>query len=439
LSTFKNTILSKVTVFSLLLVLLFGFTVVGEIKITQMAMAGEIYESVSQIAKEYNQKQDGVTVEVVGVPWSKIQQKANLDFSVGRGNFDALLLQNNWMSRPVKYGHLLPLGDIMDKADIQWDDFTKPEQNFVTFSEKIYGIPTQGGSYSMYSRIDLFEDPDERKKFKQQYGYELPMPSELTWKQFEDVAEFFTRPEEDLWGLAINGKMAPSLPNLLLSWLRSYGMSMFGEDWVPNLDNDIVVDYYEMIEKGVTKWAPAGAKGQTAKQARNQFLKGEGVIHFGWADVKTNVTDPSLSKITLDQVVQTSCPKGESTDGQHTTFSIIWGNVLSKYSEHPEETYQWMKYMTLHDKQYLFGGGIPVRTSTFNDPEVKEKYPAMVKTGEIMTDVISWPRITNFRQVADTLAMTISKVISDQLSPEKAAKRAQKEVTKLMKDAGYIS
>ena len=439
MSTFKNTILSKVTVFSLLLVLLFGFAVVGETTITQLAMAGEISESISKIAKQYNKTHEGVTVEVVAVPWSKIQQKANLDFAVGRGNYDALTLQNNWMARPVKNGHLKPLGNIINKEEVKWSDFTAPEKEFMTFNDKIYGIPQQGGSYSLYARSDLFEDQEEQENFKEEFDYEMPKPGEMTWKQFQDVAEFFTRPDEDMWGLAINGKMAPSMPNLLLAWLRSYGMTMFGEDWVPNFDNETVVNYYEMIKRGVTEWAPAGARGQTADQARGQFLQGKAAMHFGWAGVKVKVRTPGQSKITPEQLIQISSPKGDVPEGQHSTFSIIWGNVLSKYSENPEATYEWMKYLTLHDKEYLFGGGIPVRPSTFNDPEVKEEYPEMVKTGEIMTDVISWPRITNFRQVADTLAMTISKVISDQLTPKEAAERAQVEVTKLMEDAGYIS
>jgi multiple sugar transport system substrate-binding protein len=55
----------------------------------------------------------------------------------------------------------------------------------------------------MFYRTDLFEDPVEMETFQAQYGYELAPPK--TWAEWIDVAEFFTRPEEDLWGYTTDG------------------------------------------------------------------------------------------------------------------------------------------------------------------------------------------------------------------------------------------
>jgi ABC-type glycerol-3-phosphate transport system substrate-binding protein len=49
-------------------------------------------------------------------------------------------------------------------------------------------------------RKDLFGDPAEKEAFKAKYGYDLAPPE--TWKQYYDIAEFFTRPDKNLWGTA---------------------------------------------------------------------------------------------------------------------------------------------------------------------------------------------------------------------------------------------
>ena len=50
-------------------------------------------------------------------------------------------------------------------------------------------------------RKDLFEDPDEMAAFKAKYGYDLAVPK--TWAELLDIAKFFTRPDEGLYGVAI--------------------------------------------------------------------------------------------------------------------------------------------------------------------------------------------------------------------------------------------
>ena len=49
----------------------------------------------------------------------------------------------------------------------------------------------------LYYRKDLFESTAEQKNFKAKYGYDLAPP--VTWQQFTDAAEFFTRGICPLW------------------------------------------------------------------------------------------------------------------------------------------------------------------------------------------------------------------------------------------------
>ena len=50
-------------------------------------------------------------------------------------------------------------------------------------------------------RKDWFEDPAEKAAFKAKYGRELAVPE--TWEEFQDVAEFFQRPDEKRYGCVL--------------------------------------------------------------------------------------------------------------------------------------------------------------------------------------------------------------------------------------------
>ena len=52
-------------------------------------------------------------------------------------------------------------------------------------------------------RRDLFDDPKEKAAFKGKYGYDLAAPA--TYDQLRDIAEFFTRPDQKSFGIALYG------------------------------------------------------------------------------------------------------------------------------------------------------------------------------------------------------------------------------------------
>jgi multiple sugar transport system substrate-binding protein len=66
---------------------------------------------------------------------------------------------------------------------------------------KYWAIPLEGDATGWSYRKDWFEDPKEKAAFKKKYGYELGVPK--TWAHMRDIAEFFHRPSEKRYGIAI--------------------------------------------------------------------------------------------------------------------------------------------------------------------------------------------------------------------------------------------
>jgi multiple sugar transport system substrate-binding protein len=64
-----------------------------------------------------------------------------------------------------------------------------------------WAYPTEGDANGWAYRKDLFENPDEMAAFKEKYGYDLAPPKTLA--ELKDIAEFFTRPDQNLYGVGI--------------------------------------------------------------------------------------------------------------------------------------------------------------------------------------------------------------------------------------------
>ena len=74
-------------------------------------------------------------------------------------------------------------------------------KSYAEYDGKYWAIPAEGDANGWAYRKDWFEDPKEMEAFKAKYGYDLAVPE--TYAQMRDIAEFFYRPDENRYGIAI--------------------------------------------------------------------------------------------------------------------------------------------------------------------------------------------------------------------------------------------
>jgi multiple sugar transport system substrate-binding protein len=72
---------------------------------------------------------------------------------------------------------------------------------YAEYGGKYWAIPLEGDANGWAYRKDWFEDPDEMAAFKDKYGYDLGVPE--NYDQLRDIAEFFHRPDENRYGVAL--------------------------------------------------------------------------------------------------------------------------------------------------------------------------------------------------------------------------------------------
>ena len=89
------------------------------------------------------------------------------------------------------------------------------------YGDKIYGYPYTGLTAYLCYRKDLLDDPENKRKFKARYHREIAVPS--NWKEYMQLAAFFTRPEEHFYGTYISGKQGLALWYEWLNLVYSFG------------------------------------------------------------------------------------------------------------------------------------------------------------------------------------------------------------------------
>lgn len=111
--------------------------------------------------------------------------------------FDFFHIDSNMIPSLASAGLLEPLDEYMKKANFKIDavgDYA----NFMTYKGNTYGVPTDGNVHVHYIRKDLFEDPDNQKRFADKFGKQIAWPD--TWEDDLRLQQFFHNPDKGIWG-----------------------------------------------------------------------------------------------------------------------------------------------------------------------------------------------------------------------------------------------
>ena len=155
-----------------------------------------------ELSKDFTQE-TGIGVEIVQIPWPNFQEKVSISFSGRSELYDIVIGDSQWLGVNSKGGHYIKLTDWINQ-NIEVSEIYGPAMTaFAEYpkgSSEYWALPAEVDANGYVYRTDLFEDSAEQKAFQDKYGYQLEPPK--TYKQLRDIAEFFTRPDQNLYGIA---------------------------------------------------------------------------------------------------------------------------------------------------------------------------------------------------------------------------------------------
>lgn len=328
------------------------------------------------------QRLTGITINNQSSPFLSHVTKIMGDVTVTHGAYDAVFAEQSLVPDLLAAGYAYPLDDWVAKYNPSLGDYVHPlDQLWTRVNGRVYGLPTDGDIFIFYYRKDLFNDPKEKAAFQKKYGRSLAVPR--TWDEFRQVAEFFTRPHQGLYGVA-----EPRVKGFNYFWFFQRFGALQGQYFDP-----------ATMKPGIN--GPEGIKALQDLKDQNQFMAPD-VLSWGYVEVLTayaqghaamtttwpalgkTVEDPTQSKV-VGRTGYATVP-GYLLNGKlsaRSTTAPGYCLTVSRYSKNPLATYLYSQFVTspeiLKYADMNPGGNTDaIRVSVYADPQVRNQFAGAV-------------------------------------------------------------
>lgn len=295
----------------------------------------------------------------------------------------------------------------------------------------VYGLPFHDGPECLMYRKDLFDDPSEKATFKNRYNYELRPPK--TWQEFTQIAEFFHRPEDNLYGCVFAN--FPDGHNMVFDFclqLWTRGGNLLDHHNTININQTAAIealDFYRNIVNNTQAVHPQ-SKEFGSVEAGMAFAKGEAALAINW-----------FGFASMCEVIDESTIKGKVDiaelpfDPNHTTASlnVYWLYTIGTGSKHQKLAYDFLRFATTaaSDKLLTTEGGIGCRKSTWIDPEINQIIPFYHKLSILHENALTLPQTPIWPKVAELIDQMVLKALNSSTSSAELLKITQIEIQKL--------
>ena len=315
------------------------------------------------LSKDFTEE-TGIAVDIVQMNWDNFQSEIDISF-VGKDDiYDIVIGDSQWLGSNSVGGHYVDLTDwINENIDVNsiYGPAMEAFAEYPKGSKEYWALPAQVDAAGYVYRKDLFEDPEEMKAFQEKYGYELAPPK--TYSQLRDIAEFFTRPDQELYGIATWYSKAydgitMGFQQVMWSYGASYGdPDTFKVDGYINTDKAVkALEYY----KSLLKFAPPDAPNYYYSETNGAYLAGKVAMAMNYFAFFPGVVDPGKNPTSHDKSGFFIAPAGP--DGEHYISIGGQGMSISSYSKNQDEAKKYLKWFmqkSVQEKWAKLGGFTP--------------------------------------------------------------------------------
>ena len=392
-----------------------------------------------ELSKDFT-AETGIAVDVIQIPWPNFQDKVFTAF-VGKSDlYDIVIGDSQWLGRNSQGKNYINLTDWINE-NIDVDAIYGPAMTaFAEYpkgSGTYWALPAEVDAAGYVYRKDLFEDPNEMKAFQAKYGYTLAPPK--TYDQLRDIAEFFTRPDNDLYGIATwYSKEYDGITMGFQQVMWSFG-GTYGDAETHKVAGHLnTADAVKALEfyTDLLQFSPPDAPNYYWAETLNAYNAGKVAMAMNYFAFFPGVVDPKSNAISHDTsgfFVAPAGPKGHyiSIGGQ--------GMSISSYSKNKALAKQYMKWFMqkpVQEKWAALGGFTPhkevLQSDTFKTATPFNE--AFAASFPYLRDFWAVPEYAELLEVCQT---NWSEAISKIKSAKDALDTIARKHEEIFEDAGY--
>jgi multiple sugar transport system substrate-binding protein len=370
----------------------------------------------------YEQK-TGTRVEVLDRNDRTIMNDLNRGATAENAGYDVVVMRHRLLGALIQKHQVQPIDLLLADPGVHNGSF-QPQQTLFPnwwrelswYGDKIYGYPYTGLTAYLCYRKDLLDDPENKRKFKARYHREIAVSS--NWKEYMQLAEFFTRPDQHFYGTYISGKQGLALWYEWLNFVYSFGGDIldtqhgweYGDIVVNSPRNVAATEQYVKL----IALSPPDTLTYGWNQAQAALQQGHAFMGLLWSDQAFLLEDPATS--TVAGKIGYSLIPSNTTQPSSQLEGLTY--LIPTESQHPKEAY-WFIEWAMSDQVQIpqtLNGSSSIRKSVYEDPRVKEKpyTPAFLASIPIAKEK---PTIPESSQMTEAAERRLSDIVTGKESP----------------------
>ncbi|GJM14985.1 MAG: ABC transporter substrate-binding protein [Thermodesulfobacteriota bacterium] len=411
---------------------------------------GSLGNLLSDLGEQYT-KETGVFVNVDLVSWDKWHDAIAVDFISESGKYDLVVFDSQSMSEFASEFDIVQLNSYLEKSkalkitDYDTESINKYSE-YPEGSSDYYALPLNQDTMGLVYRKDLFEDASEKENFKNKYGYDLAAPQ--TYDQLKDIAEFFTRPDDNLYGIALFGS---SDYDAVTSAFNNVLWSFGGELWdaktntaegVINSENAVTaLEFY----KSLFAFAPPGATFWYYNELNDAIKNGKVAMGINWYYFFNSYLDPKDNDVS-DKIAFAVLPGHKGADGKLNQYNSVGGQgiSISKFSDNKDGAWAFLEWLMSEKVQWQWvnGGGQTGRTDILSSSKYKESTPFNAIFPVSMSRVKDYWHLVEYPRLLAVYQENTHKAVTGEITPKEAldiTAKAQQKILDQTRQHGYIN
>lgn len=366
-----------------------------------------------------------VNTKVLSSTEMKTMQRSSS--STKAGSFDVYMVDAFTIYDYAKSGYIDSLEDYLNDPEMtpEWYDYDDIlpaySQGIASVEGVPYALPIAGESRFFAYRTDLFEK------------YEKKLPENLD--ELLELARFFNEQEDGVYGFVCRGGAGTLCGSAHMALAYCFTDDPIynhetGEFCVDSEDTIKSIEYFLEL----TKCGPEDIASYNHEDAAALFMQGKAAIWFDATSMANMFDDPAACAV-ADDIDYFTVPKGPAGG---CGAIAGWSLGIPSDAKNKEAAYAFIMYMSSREKskEYNENGGIPCRTSTFEDEELLENkllnrkiYEAVEDAGSLVERGVSYNYMSS--HVLDFMSIIgnqINRAMIGEIDATEAAQTAQREI-----------
>lgn len=380
-----------------------------------MTQAAYSENDIRAMTSDFEKQHPDVKVNLEFVPYEALYDKIVAARGAGGNGYDVVLFDAIW---PAEFSRFDLLQDVSSRiAADEREKIFPGAMNTVVYQGKTLGMPwILDTKYLYYNKAML-----------DKAGIKTPPAS---WQQVMDDAKVLKDKGIVKYPLVWSWSQAEALVCDYTTLVSGFGGSFYQNgklDFSTPASLKAVTLMKTSLDQGLSN--PASRE-YLEEDVRKAFSNGDAAFALNWTYMYNMANDPKQSKVAGDVGI---VPAPGDTPDKPGAVNGSMGLGIAKASQHPEEAWQYIHYLTSQPVQDKYAKlSLPVWKASYQDPAVAKGQESLIAAADKSLNVmLSRPETADYSRLSNTLQQQLQSVLQGKATPDVALKAVDTSAARL--------